>query len=199
MHKRIHLLVYTFCFLVLVLAGCRGKCTTTPINDDFNRFFLVFKPGTYWLYRNLDNGSIDSVYVKKNDTSEECIRGKLFTCDDCRESKKLVFSGLSLFKIDYEVNGTTDVNQYLIRAISQNIVFSSTSIDFNNSVAPSVINGITHAKTVRLTNQFPGSTQPHIKTLIAVRDTGLFYFEVENHPNFGTTKYVLIKAKIVTQ
>jgi hypothetical protein len=48
--------------LPALLGGCWDKCTDELFSADQRAYFIDFRPGDYWIYRNVANGDIDSVY-----------------------------------------------------------------------------------------------------------------------------------------
>jgi len=180
--------------------GCIGNipCKPAPFTAQVRSYFLDFKPGSYWIYRNLQNGDIDSVYF----VSENITQGP--TRPECKdENSTTILKGFAGDKrFGYYITSWDNT----IESSQSDIVFQST----HNADKPAslTINGRSYGTTISIVHccvtsdrqcYIEACTPPYFRLLRAVfaADIGLVRWEAENYPGFGKVTYELVRSNIV--
>ena len=196
--------VFALLSCLVTVCGCLFGCvsiSTCPNKSRFSAetrsYFLDFKPGDYWIYKNLANGDIDSVYF----VSQEIFgSGDPANPDDCpQEYAKVNFYGFGNKPFGYVVNSW-----------GRNFEITSTSFISFLSEVPNLSNNQTfQAQGVRYDNAI---TLIHCCISGCYKDCSTKYFqfdrlyfaprrgiirwEASNHPQFGSAVYELIRTNI---
>jgi hypothetical protein len=177
--------------LPALLGGCWGKCTDSLFSADQRAYFIDFKPGDYWIYRNVANGDIDSVYYAGQEslleTNPPNCRAEAVTVQFNGFAKSLIFAyyirpwdgtmaGAAPATLDFYGNYDTTIpkaEQIAGRTYAQTIV----SIDCTRKgCVPNPSQGFS------------------LERLTFARSVGLVKWEAIQHPKFGTVTYELIRS-----
>ncbi len=178
--------------LPALLGGCWGQCKSRPLSADQRAYFMDFKPGDYWIYRNVANGDIDSVYFVSQEVTSQ---NKTPSCID-----EYVFVRLKGFAksltYSYVIQGWDGTMQ----------IDLATTIDFYGKYdirdqKPKTIAGRDYAQTVSTTHccvegctNFCEGTYIRFDRLVFAKSVGLVRWEAIRHPKFGTVTYELIRS-----
>jgi hypothetical protein len=181
------------------LPGCIGSipCKPTPFTAQVRSYFLDFKPGSYWIYRNIQNGDIDSVYF---------VSQSMFDADkpECQtQYSTTILKGFAGDKqFGYYItswNNTIENNQSDIHL--------NTDYDTGQAMS-STVNGKVYAQSIRLTHCCVAGSSSCYKpgcdfkifrflNVVFASNVGLIRWEAENYPGFGTVTYELVRSNIV--
>ena len=180
--------------------ACGGECEDKPFTEQVRSYFLGFKPGSYWIYRNVQNGDIDSVYLVS-----ETIDSNLGKSPTCRlESGYVILKG---FAGDKQLG-------YLINSNNNVISIAGTSdTDFygdydSNNTAPLTVAQQLFKQVITLSHccltgrascYQAGCSGKYFRFLHLnlAQEIGLVRWEAENYPSSGKVTYELIRSKIV--
>ena len=179
-----------------LLAGCVGPaCSNSTFSAETRSYFLDFKPGDYWIYKNLTNGDIDSVYfVSQELFSDPQQIGK---CQ--QEFAEVSYNGFASLPFSYEVNSWG--GEFHASGRSSGMGFlSQSSFDIKNDFTAQ---GVKYDKVITLTDcclvgcykDCPIKTFQFDRLYFAPRK-GIVRWEASNHPQFGKVVYELIRTNI---
>ncbi len=182
--------------LPALLVSCWGKCVDKLFTPDHYAYFLDFKPGDYWIYRNVANGDIDSVYFVSRTISPEAVPKGGTTCSQEYATVRLKGFAKSL-TYEYIVqswDGTMQVE------LSPTTISYYGKYDVNIQI-PATINGRNYAKTISTTHcciegctNFCGGINTRFNRLEFAKSVGIVRWEAIRHPQFGTVIYELIRS-----
>ncbi len=178
--------------LPALLGGCWGPCKSRPLSADQRAYFMDFKPGDYWIYRNVANGDIDSVYfVSQKITSENSTP----SCIDEYASIQLKGFAKSL------------TYSYVIQGWDQNIsIDMGSTIDYKSGynftqVKPQIIGKKNYSQAFSITHcclegcsQLCDGTYMRFDRLVFAKSVGIVRWEAIRHPKFRTVTYELIRS-----
>jgi len=181
------------CSLPALLGGCWGKCTDRLLSADKRAYFMDFKPGDYWIYRNVQNGDIDSVYFVSQEVRSE---NKTPTC--LNEDAIIQLKGFAKsLTYSYVVQGWDGVMKTNVQS----------TVDYygNYDVAtqkPTKAAGRNYAQTVSTTHcciegcitEFCDGITLRFDRLVFAKSVGIVRWEAIRHPKFGTVTYELIRS-----
>lgn len=192
-----YLLLSSLPFLVNTgLLSCNGKCKDLPFTPDVREYFLDFKEGSYWIYRNVANGDIDSVYfVSQNIYPSAGAKGGPI-CS--QEYSTVKFTGFAEKQFGYVVKSW---NNEMEISSSSEIGFAG---DYNfQKVEDRLFSGQKYNEVIILINCcFNGCNNACDKNyfrflkLYYARQIGIVRWEAENHPQYGNAIYELIRYKV---
>jgi|GEM_PF-4694204 len=201
---QLHQSYKTVLLAVFFVCGCK-PCEENLISEELNRFFLNFQPGSYWIYQNEQNGSVDSVYVVKNsrryefdgsvgglqkrcryETAEVVYKGFSFTPDSVR---LFISKQDSPTGIEVRIGNTPEQSKYILQLFENRCVkdtlFSVPGNLSNNAV-----------KLGCKLNS--GNPNLSFEITIFVENIGLSYWSVINHPKYRNASYRLLRFKIIS-
>ncbi len=196
----------SYLLLCLPLVGnwgcraCGNACEDKPFTEQVRSYFLGFKPGSYWIYRNTQNADIDSVYFVS-----ETIDSNLGRSPDCRlESGYVVLKGFADDKQWGYYIGSN--NNIMVTRGASDTGFHG---DFHpDSPAPLTVAQQVFKQVITLSHccitgrgqcYQPACSGNYFRfmQLALARDIGLIRWEAENYPSFGKVTYELIRYKVV--
>ncbi len=179
--------------------ACGTDCEDKPFTEQVRSYFLGFKPGSYWIYRNMQNGDIDSVYL----VSETVLNlGKSPVCR--LESGYVVLKGFAENQnFGYYIGSNN--NTISIAGASDTDFYGNYDV---NTVASLTVAQQLFQRAISLTHCCITGTgecyKPacsgayfRFRKLVFVPDTGLVRWEAENYPSFGKVTYELIRSKVM--
>ena len=179
-----------------LLAGCVGPaCSNSTFSAETRSYFLDFKPGDYWIYKNLANGDIDSVYL----VSQEVLGNDPANPNYCvAEYAKVNFFGFGDKPFGYLVNSWDN----------RMSITGQSSLDFiseynQNSKQALQVQSTKYDNTITLTHCCISGCYKDCATkyfrfdrLYFVPQKGIVRWEASNHPQFGNVIYELIRTNI---
>ena len=191
---------YVFYLLMGVWYVC-GSCVNKCYNPSYftaetRSYFVDFKPGDYWIYKNVENGDLDSVYfisakVEGNDPSNP---------DYCaNEYASVRFGGLADLPLSYVVDSWG--GEFSAGGNFSGVGFlSQSSFETKSAIA---VQGVNYDKVITLTDccitgcyaRCPINTFQFDRLYFAPRK-GIIRWEASNHPQFGKVTYELIRTNI---
>lgn len=186
--------------LLLVLPtlmwGCIGKCKyDLLLSADQHAYFIDFQPGDYWIYRNVQNGDLDSVYFVSQEIHPQPVSPGDPICrqEDVTVQLKGFAKSLNFAYIVHSWDGDMSID--ITSAVDY---YGSYDI---NSQKYLVVNGKIYPQTVSTThccltvckNQC-GGTYMRFDRLVFAKSIGIIRWEAIRHPQFGTVTYELIRS-----
>ncbi len=177
--------------------GCIKKCPNKSFfTDETKSYFVNFKPGDYWIYKNVANGDLDSVYF----VSAQIEGNDLTAADNCPQEYAIVqFNGLANLPMSYIVNSWG--GEFSAYGRNSGVGFlSQSSVEARSN---SVVQGVIYANVITLTDccitgcyaRCPITTFQFDRLYFAPRK-GIIRWEASNHPQFGKVTYELIRTNI---
>ncbi len=175
--------------------GCQ-KCKDLYFTPQVKDYFLDFKKGSYWIYRNVANGDLDSVYFVSQFILPETVPAGGSIC--YQEYGIVYFEGLSgSLKLGYFVKSWSNNFQ---NAQSDAIINGDYNLGDRKEIS---VSGLIYKNVITINNcclsrNCYACNEKHFRfqKLYFAPQIGLIRWEAENHPIYGNVTYELIRHKI---
>jgi hypothetical protein len=195
--KSIFALLSYLIVMCCLLVGCISKCPNKSyFSAETRSYFLDFKPGSYWIYKNVVNGDIDSVYF----VSQQIFGNDPTLVDNCpQEFAEVSYNGFANLPFSYEVNSWGGEFKASGRYSGMGFLSQSSFGNKNDFIAQ----GIKYSQVITLIDCCITGCYAYcpIKTfqfdrLYFAPGRGIIRWEASNHPQFGKVVYELIRTNI---
>ncbi len=193
--------VFALLLCVVVVCGWLVACVPAACNNstfsaETRSYFLDFKPGDYWIYKNLANGDIDSVYL----VSQEVLGNDPTNPNYCvEEYAKVNFYGFGEKPFGYLIN-SWGVNFEITPTSFISFLSELPNLGSNQSLQ---VQGVRYDKITTLTHccisgcyKDCGTKYFQFDRLYFVPRKGIVRWEASNHPQYGKVVYELIRTNI---
>lgn len=193
--KKLLISLSVLCFSVLFVS-CR-KCKETPY-PDFEHYFVGFKEGSYWIYRNEQNGDIDSVYSIKRDQYAEAARTKSFH----QECASIQYISLSMggfpFATTLETYIYYGLNRLTLTPENRTPRYLYSQVVDLKSTDTAQVNGVVYTDVLKMDCQcdIQAITDHQLTQLWYAKNIGLIQWQYTSYPKRETTTHKLIRYKI---
>lgn len=181
-------------------SACSETCDDQLFSPATHAYLLDFKPGSYWIYRNTQNGDLDSVYLVS--AQVDSIKNRAPEC--LQESAYVILKGFA-GKLQWGYTLSTYSN--IIDSGGPSDIGFSGDFDLQHPVSL-LVNQQAFSEILPLTNccitgraacYQEGCTKHYFRLLqlYFARNIGLIRWEAEYYPVFGKVTYELIRYKVV--
>lgn len=189
------LLVSLFLFLYACFSDCKDRLFTPDVRE----YFLDFKEGSYWIYRNMQNGDIDSIYFISQSITHDAMPRQFGVPTCYQEYAGARFEGNTRsLSFSYTINSWSN-------AMNGNYSFAFFSGEYDlNKLTTENFSGKTYDKVIAFENcclsrNCYGCNQrsARITKMYFAPKIGLVRWEAENHPQYGNAVYELVRYKVI--
>jgi hypothetical protein len=181
----------------LVAYSCDNSCSDRPFTDEAKSYFLNLKVGDYWIYKNIYDGDLDSVYV----VSQTVMKGSGTSDATCYQEYAFVvlkgFADSGVFA--YQVNSWDDRFSITLESDidleGKRDLETKENLNFNDKR----YNNVMTTSHCCISPNCGGAVDCKSKVFRMRRfysapDIGIIGWEAENYPGRGNVVYDLIRT-----